>query len=582
MWAVHSALVANDVAPISGARGDPVVKVVGMGGIGKSLLAHEYALRFAAAYPGGVFWLRGHGYDDAAVPPTAQARNAERDTQLLEFARGVGVDVTELSPNELPAVLARFLDKRAEPYLWVVDDLPGHLKAAALDEWLAPGRYGRSLLTTRSRAYEALGAQINLGVLTEQEGLELLAKHRAARGPSEEGAARRLVAVLGHHALALDVAGGALRTEHGVCSYSAYCAALADPGEDELELAASFTGELPGGHEASIATTLARSVRRLDEPGLDFLRLASQLAVEPIEPSLVVEVFARIDRLDDISSRRRAVAGMHETVVASLAETTGAGARQVHTLVSRTVERLERTRARSAAIADAATSVLTLRLRAAVGGRVSADHATLAHGRHLADSLRDEHHAALLHAVASHDFHRGEYPLARHLQEDVLEARRRRLGDEHPETLASMGNLALTLLAQGELGSARALQEEELKTIRRLVGHEHPDTLVSMGNLALTLQAQAELTQARPLQEHVLARRQEVLGDEHPDTLGSINNLAHTLRAQGELAGARVLQERALDGFRRVLGVEHPGTLMCADNLATTLLAQGDLARIVQ
>jgi hypothetical protein len=29
-----------------------------MWGVGNSLLVEQYALRFAAAYPGGVFWLR--------------------------------------------------------------------------------------------------------------------------------------------------------------------------------------------------------------------------------------------------------------------------------------------------------------------------------------------------------------------------------------------------------------------------------------------------------------------------------------------------------------------------------------------
>ena len=37
----------------------------GLGGVGKSLLAEEYALHFGAAYPDGVFWLRAYGNDDA-------------------------------------------------------------------------------------------------------------------------------------------------------------------------------------------------------------------------------------------------------------------------------------------------------------------------------------------------------------------------------------------------------------------------------------------------------------------------------------------------------------------------------------
>jgi TIR domain len=49
MWQIHSALTAGSVGLIAGAHtGDPAVKVTGMGGIGKSLLAQEYALRFAA------------------------------------------------------------------------------------------------------------------------------------------------------------------------------------------------------------------------------------------------------------------------------------------------------------------------------------------------------------------------------------------------------------------------------------------------------------------------------------------------------------------------------------------------------
>ena len=41
-----------------------VAQIRGLGGAGKSLLAEEYALRFSAAYPGGVFWLSAFGGDE--------------------------------------------------------------------------------------------------------------------------------------------------------------------------------------------------------------------------------------------------------------------------------------------------------------------------------------------------------------------------------------------------------------------------------------------------------------------------------------------------------------------------------------
>lgn len=199
----------------------------------------------------------------------------------------------------------------------------------------------RTLLTTRSHDYDKIGAQIDLGVLTAQEGLELLATHRRPIGPEEDQAGRGLVEDLGRHALALDVAGAALRAEKGVRSYAAYRDALADRSTDELELASGFAGELPGGHEASITTTLARSISQLDDAGRDFLRLASQLAVDPIAPDLVIEVFARTDGLDEHVARRRATAAMHAAAARSLAETTADGARQVHTLISRTIHLLD-------------------------------------------------------------------------------------------------------------------------------------------------------------------------------------------------------------------------------------------------
>ncbi len=46
-------------------------------------------------------------------------------------------------------------------------------------------------------------------------------------------------------------------------------------------------------------------------------------------------------------------------------------------------------------------------------------------------------------------------------------------GPEHPDTLASMGNLAVVLEAQGELAAARQLHEQELEVWRRVLGPEH-------------------------------------------------------------------------------------------------------------
>ena len=54
LWRVYSALQGAESAIISGTSGTGLAQLSGLGGLGKSLLAEEYALRFGAAYPGGI------------------------------------------------------------------------------------------------------------------------------------------------------------------------------------------------------------------------------------------------------------------------------------------------------------------------------------------------------------------------------------------------------------------------------------------------------------------------------------------------------------------------------------------------
>jgi hypothetical protein len=110
----------------------------------------------------------------------------------------------------------------------------------------------------------------------------------------------------------------------------------------------------------------------------------------------------------------------------------------------------------------------------------------------------------------------------------------------------SIGNLAVTLSAQGDLAGARKLKEETLGILRRVLGPEHADTIRSMGNLAVTLSAQGDLAGARKLEEETLDISRRVLGPEHPATSTYAWNLFRTLRDLGEHGAEGIVLKRDL------------------------------------
>ena len=65
-----------------------------------------------------------------------------------------------------------------------------------------------------------------------------------------------------------------------------------------------------------------------------------------------------------------------------------------------------------------------------------------------------------------------------------------------------------------------------METTKRVLGEEHPDSLMSMNNLASTYSNQGRWKEAEALEVLVMETRKRVLGEEHPHSLTSMNNLA--------------------------------------------------------
>src|SRR5262249_53334502 len=80
----------------------------------------------------------------------------------------------------------------------------------------------------------------------------------------------------------------------------------------------------------------------------------------------------------------------------------------------------------------------------------------------------------------------------------------------------------------------------------KALGPEHPDTAASVNNLAMLYYDTGAYAQAEPLHRRALAIREKVLGPEHPNTATSLNNLAVLYWAQARWAEAEASMERSV------------------------------------
>jgi tetratricopeptide (TPR) repeat protein len=171
----------------------------------------------------------------------------------------------------------------------------------------------------------------------------------------------------------------------------------------------------------------------------------------------------------------------------------------------------------------------------------------------------------------------GQWEKAPPLLTRVLQLRQQALGEEHPDTLAAMNNLASAYTNQGLLKQAEELQVRVADATKLVLGNEHPDTLVSMTNLATTYRKQGLLDQAKEMQVEILNTRKRVLGEDHPATTYSMIHVARTCFHQGLSKEAHDLQVQALDRIKKMFGEDHPRALTVMVDLANTYIQQGRL-----
>jgi tetratricopeptide (TPR) repeat protein len=98
----------------------------------------------------------------------------------------------------------------------------------------------------------------------------------------------------------------------------------------------------------------------------------------------------------------------------------------------------------------------------------------------------------------------------------------------------------------GKYSEAIPLAQQVLAAREKALGPDHPGVATSLNSLAELLRLQARYADAEPLYHRSLAIRENALGRDHPNVAQSLNNLGLLYSSQGRRAQAEPLYQRAL------------------------------------
>ncbi len=143
-----------------------------------------------------------------------------------------------------------------------------------------------------------------------------------------------------------------------------------------------------------------------------------------------------------------------------------------------------------------------------------------------------------------------------------------------PEAAALLNKAGYYLKDLAVYADAEPLYQRALLIWEQVLGPQHPNTATSLNNLALLYDNQGKYEQAEPLYQRALLIREQVLGPQHPNTATSLNNLALLYDNQGKYEQAEPLYQRAVTIMEKTLGSNHPNTITVRKNYTYFLKAK--------